>query len=131
MDKNHWDGVLSVCLSVSIPIGKLSLIGPDSAEPVPSPSGRFNSHWEVESHWTRPLRRAHPALRTVSIPIGKLSLIGHLAGSHPGRRHGSFNSHWEVESHWTRGGRHLDVRFDLGFNSHWEVESHWTWRSRW
>ena len=45
----------------------------------PNTAASFNSHWEVESHWTR--------TETQWIPPASLR----------------FNSHWEVESHWTAG----------------------------
>ena len=95
-----------VCHPVSIPIGKLSLIGLGTLMVVLTRvSSGFNSHWEVESHWTPSLRPQHCF------------------------RHSSFNSHWEVESHWTRWASHSTKSTNGCFNSHWEVESHWTFRT--
>ena len=41
----------------------------------------FNSHWEVESHWTAVLNPSSSLTPEVSIPIGKLSLIGLVIAS--------------------------------------------------
>ena len=50
-----------------------------------TPRQSFNSHWEVESHWTSVAWVHGQALSGVSIPIGKLSLIGQRreVTSHP------------------------------------------------
>ena len=56
---------------------------------------RFNSHWEVESHWTDVLRPEGVCSCEVSIPIGKLSLIG-------------------LEMKRARGGRVTEFQFPLG-----------------
>ena len=65
---------------VSIPIGKLSLIGHQVTEAHGGNPYRFNSHWEVESHWTLLADGGRPNVPGVSIPIGKLSLIGRSDG---------------------------------------------------
>ena len=61
----------------------MSLIGHDrAAEGQGEDPTRFNSHWEVESHWTDSYGGLPDCPICVSIPIGKLSLIGHVQ---PGR----------------------------------------------
>ena len=119
-------------IDVSIPIGKLSLIGRGHRSGL-RPSGRVSIPiGKLSLIGLRHLPRHPRHAQRVSIPIGKLSLIGRAeievwAVAEGIRR---FNSHWEVESHWT----HLRKRWSCGgmssFNSHWEVESHWTTTSQ-